>query len=147
MYVNTGVNTSNLGGIGIMDFSTLPTNTAYLGNTNNGIGFGYDSTDKFWESWSGTAPTLAGVPPAGFILNATNLYMFAYDADNGNLWIGEGGTWWFGGNPVIGGTTGVAISGLPQQIYAGAVFYAGGPLAITMNYGSQAFSYAPPYGF
>jgi hypothetical protein len=146
IYVNNASSSQNVGGIGIADYTTVPANNSYLGATANGIGFGYDSSDIFWQTWSG--PATAGAPPSGFILATGNLYMFAFNANTGKMWIGENGTWWFGGNPVSGANP--SITGLPTQIYAAAVLYGSsgsGPMSIVLNYGSQAFSYLPPIGF
>ncbi len=152
IYVNNASASQNVGGIGIMDYNgNVPVaNNQYLGATADGIGFGYDSSDVFWETWTGTAPVTAGAPPSGFILATGNLYMFAFNANSGKLWIGENGTWWFGGDPVSGANP--SITGLSSQVQAAAVFYGGGggshgPLSITLNYGAQAYSYYPPYGF
>jgi hypothetical protein len=151
--VNTASNSQNVGGIGIIDSTPgqVPANNGYLGLNSNGIGFGYDSSDQFWKSWTlgSYAPAVAGAPPSGFILSAGNVYMFAFDANSGKLWIGQNGTWWFGGNPQSGANP--SITGLPPSLYAAAVLYGSsgsGPMAITLNYGaSTALNYWPPFGF
>jgi hypothetical protein len=152
IYVNTASNSQNVGGIGIIDSTPgqVPANNSYLGASSNGIGFGYDSSDVFWKSWTlgSYTPVAPTVPPSGFILNAGNLYMFAFNANSGKLWIGENGAWWFGGDPVSGANP--SITGLPGSLYAAAVLYGStgsGPMAVTLNYGASALSYYPPFGY
>jgi hypothetical protein len=75
--------------------------------------------------------------------------MVAYDASNGNLWLGKNGTWGNNGgtgNPASGtnaGITGLSGEFMPVFEYASD----SGLVSATANYGQRPFAYTAPSGF
>jgi hypothetical protein len=155
IYVNTGNPADDIGGIGIVDQNAV--DTQWIGNSAEGLGFGYgyEYAAEWWNDFTNVT-TPNGAPPSNSALTAGSYYMFAFNATTGNLWIGENGTWWNSGNPAAGtnpAATGFLNEPSSTNFYPAATLYGTadpnpyGPMVITLNWGESPWRGAPPFGF
>lgn len=103
-----------------------------------GIGWGYNTANALFVggTGTGTAPT----PTSGHIMG------YAYDADNGKMWLRKNDGTWVSGDPAAGTSHNWApTSGVP---YVPAVSYYGTTVGIhEFNFGQRPFANAAPSGF
>lgn len=142
--IGQGSTTSDMdvGGLGIVDAKAA--NSSYIGNTPQGLGFGYGAgNEHWWNSFSGVTPQ--GTP--SYELAAGQVYNFAFSASTGRLWIGLYGAWFNSGDP--GNGLNPSATGVPNDVYPAGVLYGStsGPLTFTANFGATPFSSPVPYGF
>jgi hypothetical protein len=85
----------------------------------------------------------------GTAFSSGDTCMFAFDSSTGNVWVGQNGTWFNGGNPAAG--TGVVhtATGTSNKTYHAAckANNSAGAWQATVNFGSAAPTYAVPTGF
>ena len=108
----------NDGGVGILN-SEMPEDDAYIGATSTGLSFGYPPYTQYWTGWRNVV--VAGDPPEASFVSKGIIYMFALDADAGELWVGSEGVWYHGGDPAKG--LNPAATGIPVPVHAGVTLY------------------------
>jgi hypothetical protein len=163
MKVTSAAAATNVGSIGVimdtgiaagMPGSSQSLNDWYIGGQPDGVGTAEDtSIGTVWTAnWYNRTITNAGAPPTGSAgggyvgyLATGQVWMFAFNASTGQLWVGMNGVWWYGGNPTNG--TNPAISGLPANIYPAMAFFGSATLQANLNWGNTALAYQPPWGF
>jgi hypothetical protein len=113
--------------------------STHIGNLTNSVSI-YSVGTNFYVNGSATTD-------AEWVIATGDTVMFAYDADNGTLWIGKNGTWWNGATSseiAAGTTTNAMTTGLDTSLtwLAGCTVRDGG--TVTFNFGQQPFKYDPP---
>jgi hypothetical protein len=113
--------------------------STHIGNLTNSVSI-YSVGTNFYVNGSATTD-------AEWVIATGDTVMFAYDADNGTLWIGKNGTWWNGATSseiAAGTTTNAMTTGLDTSLtwLAGCTVRDGG--TVTFNFGQQPFKYTPP---
>jgi hypothetical protein len=136
--------------------------STHIGNLANSVSI-YSVGTNFYVDGSATTDS-------EWVIATGNIVMFAYDADNGTLWIGKNGTWWNSATSseiAAGTTTNAMKSGLDTSLtwLAGCTVRDGA--TVTFNFGQDSsfagnhatananadanghgsFAYAPPSGF
>jgi hypothetical protein len=160
VYLNSA-STSIRALLGIESSTNNYLNSTHIGNLTNSVSI-YSVGTNFYEDGSATTD-------AEWVIATGDVVMFAYDADNGTLWIGKNGTWWNGATAAeisAGTTTNAMTSGLDTSLtwLAGCTVRDGG--TVTFNFGQDStfanntaaggnadengygdFKYAPPSGY
>tara|TARA_E500000318_G_scaffold81240_1_gene76487 strand:+ start:397 stop:3063 length:2667 start_codon:yes stop_codon:yes gene_type:complete len=115
--------------------STVGNNTSAV----NKVGYGL-MTGSGQKSHNGTLTNY------GSALSGSDVWMCAFDADNGKIYWGKNGTWFDSGDPSAGSNaayTGIDIS----TTWNFAWHHYGNNNNVSVNFGQQGFTYTPPTGF
>lgn len=154
VYVSNGPGSQgnvNLIGIQSQDSQLGPSPYGYTSN-GGGLGWGY-GTDQglFYPNGFTMNPSFpihsSGLPTAPSLTSGWK--RFAYNADNGNFWIGDASGWFGGGDPATGSSpTATRNAGFSETMFAaGSLYYVTADKGYKINYGSSAFQFAVPNGF
>ena len=82
----------------------------------------------------------------GSALSGSDIWMCAFDADNGKIYWGKNGTFFASGDPASG--TNAAYTGIDTSItWNFAWHHYGNNNNVSVNFGQQGFTYTPPTGF
>jgi hypothetical protein len=77
-----------------------------------------------------------------------DVLMFAFDADNGTMWIGRNGTWYnTSGTANPATNTDPRFSSIPSGMFAGVNLPNPASGGVSLNFGQRPFAYTPPTGF
>ena len=148
--------------LGIESSANNYLNSTHIGNLANSVSI-YSVGTNFYEGGSATTDS-------EWVIATGDVVMFAYDADNGTLWIGKDGTWWNSATSseiTAGTTTNAMVSGLDTSLtwLAGCTVRDGA--TVTFNFGQDSsfagvhatansnadgeghgsFAFAPPSGY
>jgi hypothetical protein len=119
--------------------ATDGTNVALLGTANSG----YPGKTSDGYGWINNANKINNDSSSSYGSAPSNgdIIMIAFDADNGELYVGKNGTWFNSSNPAT--NTSPMFSSIPMTsayYFTVATEYANG----TINFGQQPFKYDPP---
>jgi hypothetical protein len=92
---------------------------------------------------SSTFTAYAGQTPA-----VNDVFMLAYDASTGALWLGRNGTWYDSGDPANG--TNPSVSSIPVEekaIFQASFLFSGQYIVTPINFGQRPFAHTRPSGF
>tara|TARA_Y100001973_G_scaffold85782_1_gene128115 strand:+ start:8270 stop:10708 length:2439 start_codon:yes stop_codon:yes gene_type:complete len=115
--------------------STVGNNTSSV----NKVGYGL-LTGNGKKSHNGT------LTDYGSAISGSDVWMCAFDADNGKIWWGKNGTWFASGDPAAGSNA--AYTGIDTSIsWNFAWHHYGNNNNVSVNFGQQGFTHTPPNGF
>ena len=115
--------------------STVGNNTS----TVNKRGYGF-------QTGNGNKKSASGNESYGSALTSSDTGQCAFDADTGKIYWGKNNTWFASGNPETGANP--AFSGIDmtkEYLFTWHVY--GNNNNVSVNFGSQGFTYTPPSGF
>ena len=115
--------------------STVGNNTS----TVNKRGYGF-------QAGNGNKKSESGNESYGSAMTSSDTGQCAFDADTGKIYWGKNNTWFDSGNPETGANP--AFSGIDmskEYLFAWHVY--GNNNNVSVNFGSQGFTYTPPAGF
>ena len=82
----------------------------------------------------------------GSAISGSDIWMCAFDADNGKIYWGKNGTFFASGDPAAGSNA--AFTGIDTSItWNFAWHHYGNNNNVSVNFGQQGFTYTPPTGF
>lgn len=122
-------------------------------STQASSGFIWNTTGTYglYDFGSGNVYVeINGVQQFSFLTDTNPTVMFAYDADNETIYIGQFGTWYnstggTNGNPsTLSNPTGTGISATADFVPMGSAFTSG---SVNVNFGQRPFAYTIPSGF
>ena len=122
-------------------------NTSY--NTDSTVGNNTSTVNKRgygFQTGNGNKKSESGNESYGSALTSSDTGQCAFDADNGKIYWGKNNTWFDSGNPETGANP--AFSGIDmskEYLFAWHVY--GNNNNVSVNFGSQGFTYTPPAGF
>lgn len=119
------------------DTETSTSGNAYIGNSANGWSMQVTTTVNKVNN-----ATFTSISATNYI-STSNVFMVAYDADNGKLFFGVNGTWFNSADPAAG--TNAQFTSVSGTLYPSIGTQGGGAVAI--NCGQRPFTYTPPTGF
>ena len=122
-------------------------NTSY--NTDSTVGNNTSTVNKRgygFQTGNGNKKSESGNESYGSALTSSDTGQCAFDADNGKIYWGKNGTFFASGDPETGANP--AFSGIDmskEYLFAWHVY--GNNNNVSVNFGSQGFTYTPPAGF
>ena len=122
-------------------------NTSY--NTDSTVGNNTSTVNKRgygFQTGNGNKKSESGNESYGSAMTSSDTGQCAFDADTGKIYWGKNNTWFDSGNPETGANP--AFSGIDmskEYLFAWHVY--GNNNNVSVNFGSQGFTYTPPAGF
>ena len=122
-------------------------NTSY--NTDSTVGNNTSTVNKRgygFQTGNGNKKSESGNESYGSAISSSDTAQCAFDADTGKIYWGKNNTWFDSGNPETGANP--AFSGIDmskEYLFAWHVY--GNNNNVSVNFGSQGFTYTPPAGF
>ena len=122
-------------------------NTSY--NTDSTVGNNTSTVNKRGYGFlpgNGNTSSESGYASYGSALSSSDIGQCAFDADTGKIYWGKNNTWFNSGNPETGANP--AFSGIDmtkEYLFTWHVY--GNNNNVSVNFGSQGFTYTPPAGF
>ena len=125
----------------IHDSNSYNTDSTVYNNTStvNKRGYGF-------LPGNGNTSSESGYASYGSALTSSDIGQCAFDADTGKIYWGKNNTWFNSGNPETGANP--AFSGIDmskEYLFTWHVY--GNNNNVSVNFGSQGFTYTPPAGF
>ena len=119
-------------------------------NTDSTVGNNTSTVNKrgygFLPGNGNTKSAEGGYASYGSALTSSDIGQCAFDADTGKIYWGKNNTWFNSGNPETGANP--AFSGIDmtkEYLFTWHVY--GNNNNVSVNFGSQGFTYTPPSGF
>ena len=122
-------------------------NTSY--NTDSTVGNNTSTVNKRgygFQTGNGNKKSESGNESYGSAMTSSDTGQCAFDADTGKIYWGKNNSWFESGNPETGANpafSGIAMS--KEYLFAWHVY--GNNNNVSVNFGSQGFTYTPPAGF
>ena len=122
-------------------------NTSY--NTDSTVGNNTSTVNKRgygFQTGNGNKKSESGNESYGSAMTSSDTGQCAFDADTGKIYWGKNNTWFDSGNPETG--VNPAFSGIDmtkEWLFTWHVY--GNNNNVSVNFGSQGFTYTPPAGF
>ena len=122
-------------------------NTSY--NTDSTVGNNTSTVNKRgygFQTGNGNKKSESGNESYGSAMTSSGTGQCAFDADTGKIYWGKNNTWFDSGNPETGANP--AFSGIDmtkEYLFTWHVY--GNNNNVSVNFGSQGFTYTPPSGF
>tara|TARA_Y100000814_G_scaffold277829_1_gene239143 strand:- start:32 stop:2461 length:2430 start_codon:yes stop_codon:yes gene_type:complete len=118
-------------------------------NTDSTVGNNTSTVNKRGYGFlpgNGNTSSESGYASYGSALTSSDIGQCAFDADTGKIYWGKNNTWFNSGNPETGANP--AFSGIDmskEYLFTWHVY--GNNNNVSVNFGSQGFTYTPPAGF
>ena len=118
-------------------------------NTDSTVGNNTSTVNKRGYGFlpgNGNTSAEGGYASYGSALSSSDIGQCAFDADTGKIYWGKNNTWFNSGNPETGANP--AFSGIDmtkEYLFTWHVY--GNNNNVSVNFGSQGFTYTPPSGF
>ena len=122
-------------------------NTSY--NTDSTVGNNTSTVNKRGYGLlpgDGRTSSSSGYASYGSAISSSDTAQCAFDADTGKIYWGKNNTWFDSGNPETGANPAFSGIDMSKEYLFGWDVY-GNNNNVSVNFGSQGFTYTPPAGF